>query len=131
MDLHTFGESAMQWARVALAATFIIAACPTLAQPSAAAPPALSACTACHKIREADRGGMGPNLWGIAGRRAGSANFNYSPAMKDSKLVWDRASLTAFVMNPKETIPNNRMPYAGMKDSKRAEQIVDYLLLLR
>jgi len=94
-------------------------------------PPGFASCVACHKVKAGERAGIGPNLWGIAGKPAGSGEFNYSPALKSSRIVWNKANLTAFIMNPRQVVPNNRMPFAGLKDKKTAEAVSDYLLKLR
>lgn len=97
------------------------------AQP-AARPAPFAACALCHKVEAGAPNGIGPNLWKIGGRRAGSLQFNYSPAMKASKIVWNKASLIAFTMDPRKVVPGNRMPYPGLKDPKAAEAIADYLM---
>lgn len=103
-------------------------------QAAAAQPPRPSGaatCVVCHKMAVGERPGIGPNLWGVSGRRAGSGEFNYSPAMKNSKLVWNKANLTAFLMDPRKTVPANKMAFAGIKDRKAAEAVAEYLLKLK
>jgi cytochrome c len=58
-------------------------------------------------------------------------NFSYSPAMKASQIRWNRANLLAFVGQPSKLVPGTRMPFAGIQDKAKANQIVDYLLTLR
>ena len=66
-------------------------------------------CRACHAIVDADgteilKGGRnGPNLWGLPGRTAGSADFRYGEAITaagEAGLAWDEASFLAFVKDP-------------------------------
>jgi cytochrome c len=94
-------------------------------------PATFGQCAACHKVAAGQPHGIGPNLWGVGGRRAGSLAFAYSPAMKGSKIVWTKARLTAFIMDPRKVVPGNRMPYAGMKDAKAASALADYLMRLK
>src|SRR3546814_3419595 len=53
-------------------------------------------CGVCHKIVKDAPKALGPNLWGVGGRTSGTlAGFNYSPAMKNARLQWNRPSLIA------------------------------------
>src|SRR3546814_8399669 len=89
-------------------------------------------CGVCHKIVKDAPKALGPNLWGVGGRTSGTlAGFNYSPAMKNARLQWNRPSLIAFISNPKAKIPGNRMAYAGQKNPAAATAIADYLLSLK
>ena len=74
---------------------------------------------------------MGPNLFGVGGRKAGSApDFDYSDAMKNSTIVWSAETLSAFVLDPAKTIPGNKMDYGGAPDANAAKAIADYLMSL-
>lgn len=106
-----------------------------LAMPAGAAPlpkpPAFAMCAACHKVDKGAPNTLGPNLWGIAGSKAGfHGGFNSSPAMKKSNIKWTRDKLLAFVQNPQKTVPGTRMPFAGIKNPASAEAITDYLMSL-
>ncbi len=67
-------------------------------------------CKACHSITAADgaviqRGGkVGPNLYGVIGRTAGTqADFSYSPSMVaagEQGLVWDQTNTAEYVQDP-------------------------------
>ena len=91
---------------------------------------AFNACSGCHSVTGAK--GLGPNLDGVVGRKAGTvAGFNYSPAMKRSSIVWDAASLEKYMQNPQGTVPGNRMPYSGLQDEKKRDDIAAYLASLK
>lgn len=95
-------------------------------------PAAFGICSACHKVDKGAPNTIGPNLWGIANTKAGAVSgFNFSPAMKNSKVKWTRASLIAFIQEPQKTIPGNRMPFAGVRNPAMAAQIADYILSLK
>lgn len=82
-------------------------------------------CLACHSLAY-DR--TGPRHCGLFGRRAGSVpGFDYSAAMKRSKIVWDAATLDRFLANPARVVPGTSMTYAGVP--KRAERaaLIAYL----
>jgi len=95
-------------------------------------PAAFAVCGVCHTVGATDRSSLGPVLWGVGGRKAGAvAGFTYSPAMKASKITWNRETLTKFIANPRKVVPGTRMAYAGQKDPKAEAAIVDYLLSLK
>ncbi|WP_342454646.1 c-type cytochrome [Sphingomonas sp. H160509] len=49
------------------------------------------------------RNGIGPNLYGVVGRAAAATpGFNYSAAMKASKLRWDEQTLNEYLAAPPE-----------------------------
>ncbi|MBD8469625.1 MULTISPECIES: c-type cytochrome [unclassified Sphingomonas] len=112
-----------------IGAAALIAVCaPTSAQTTpAAAPPAFAACRACHTVDKGGRNGIGPNLHGVVGRAAAAApGFNYSPALKASKLRWDDATLSEYLASPSKKVPGSRMPIATPDPAKRAA-IIAYL----
>src|SRR5262249_49195878 len=50
--------------------------------------------------------------------------YNYSPAMKQANLVWDAATLDAYLADPGKVVPGNKMPFPGLKtDHDRADVI--------
>ena len=69
-------------------------------------------CKSCHGIVDPEgeklvKGGkVGPNLWGIIGRTAGTyPDFRYGASMVaagEAGLVWNEEELIAYVANPKE-----------------------------
>ena len=60
------------------------------------------------------KSGLGPNLVGVVGRTAGTlAGFNYSPALKASKLKWDEKALDEYLAAPTKKVPGSRMPTAS------------------
>ena len=75
-------------------------------------------CMACHTLPEGGPNRVGPNLWGVLGRQAGSKDgFNYSPTMKkagEEGLVWSEETLSAYLENPRKYIPGNRMVFVGL-----------------
>jgi len=72
-------------------------------------------CQACHSM-DAGKNLLGPSLAGIMGRKAGiESAYNYSPAMKQSGLVWDGKTLDAYLADPQKLVPGNKMPFPGSK----------------
>ena len=82
-------------------------------------------CAACHAL-EYDR--VGPRHCDLLGRRAGSIQgFTYSPAMKQSELVWNKETLNRFLADPLKTVPGTTMTYAGVDDPKERADLIAYL----
>ncbi len=74
----------------------------------------------------------GPNLVGVVGRNAASEpGFTlYSPALKASRLTWNKKTLDKFLMNPGEKVPGTLMPMQ-IPDKKMRADVVAYLATLK
>src|SRR4051794_31891356 len=58
-------------------------------------------CQSCHSVDESGLNKIGPNLWGIFGRKAGSkADFHYSDALKNANVVWSEKTLDQWLAGP-------------------------------
>lgn len=88
-------------------------------------------CSACHKLGEGARNGTGPLLTGILGKTAGTVEgFRYSKPMSDAGaagLVWDAATLDAFLTDPKAVVPKNKMAFGGLKTAEERAAVTAYL----
>ena len=89
-------------------------------------------CAICHRVDKDGGNGLGPNLFGVVGRKAGMvAGFSYSAAMKNSGIVWTADKLTAYVAHPAQVVPANRMAFAGVIDPGQQADVVAYLATLK
>lgn len=86
-------------------------------------------CAACHTIQKGGAHGIGPNIWGIVGdEHADEAGFAYSTAMAATAgKKWDWESLSAWLKNPKEFMPGNKMSFAGLSKAKDRADLLAYL----
>lgn len=84
-------------------------------------------CRACH-VAEAGVNRVGPSLWNIVGRTAGSIEgFKYSPANKNSGLVWSEEQLFTYLEAPQQTIKGTYMAFAGLKKPQDRADVIAYL----
>lgn len=97
----------------------------------AAGKSAFAACVACHSVTPDGASSIGPNLYGVVGRAAGSlAGFDYSDAMAGSGLTWDSGELDEFLTNPSAKVPGTRMVAGAVNDADDRAAIIAYLATL-
>jgi cytochrome c len=60
-------------------------------------------CRDCHSI---DKNDVGPMHKGIVGRPSGAVpGYNYSPALRNAKIVWTEENLVKWLTSPQDFIP--------------------------
>jgi cytochrome c len=117
-------------ARVLLACLTLSLAAPGLqaAGPLAAGRAAFQRCANCHQVGPGARSNFGPQLNGILGRRAGAApDFDYSPALRKAGFVWNEKNLAAFLRDPDEVVPGNKMRFWGLRSERQIADLLAYL----
>lgn len=85
-------------------------------------------CKACHVV-DAEKNKTGPHLVGIIDRPAAAVESykKYSKAMKNSGLVWDEATLDAYLKNPRKFLKRTKMAFAGLKKEEDRLNVIAYL----
>lgn len=94
---------------------------------------AFSKCVMCHSVVRGDnRSMLGPNLYNVVGRPAGSlSEYRYSMALQDNKTILDESALDRWIENPQGFAPRNHETGAGIKDAQMRQDIIAYLKTLR
>jgi cytochrome c len=101
---------------------------PASAQDAAAGEKVFAKCKVCHQIGPGAKNGVGPELNGVVGRKAGSVQgFNYSPQNKNSGLTWDEATLKDYLKNPRAKIPGTKMIFPGLQSEAEIDNVIAYL----
>lgn len=86
-------------------------------------------CLGCHTIADGITHRIGPDLFGVVGRRIGDAKGydEYSAAMKAQKGEWDASSLDKFLQQPAAAVPGTSMAFPGVADAEQRKALIEYL----
>jgi len=88
-------------------------------------------CRACHQVGETAKHQFGPTLNGLLGQSAaGAEGYEYSAAFVSAAvdgLVWDEASLDAFLAAPMQNIVGTKMAFPGVADESHRQSLIAYL----
>lgn len=84
-------------------------------------------CLACH-VAVQGQNKVGPSLYGIVGRPAGSiAGFAYSAANKNSGITWTEEVMFAYLKNPQAYVPGTKMVFPGLPSGQDRADVIAYL----
>jgi cytochrome c len=85
-------------------------------------------CAACHSIAQGGKNKIGPALWGVLGRKAGSvSDYKYSKAMAAYAKTWSFKEMNGFLIKPKDWIKGTKMSFAGLKNAKDRAAVILYM----
>ena len=85
-------------------------------------------CLACHSIAEGGANKIGPALWGVLGRPAGSTpGYKYSKAMAAYGKNWSFEEMNGFLIKPKDWIKGTKMSFAGLKKASDIAAVILYM----
>lgn len=113
----------------ALALTVGTAGGTAFAQDAAAGEKVFRRCQACHKVEDG-KNGVGPHLAGVVGRAVAAVDgYKYSDAMVawGEGKVWDDATLSAYLADPRGVVKGTKMAFAGLKKEAQIADVIAYL----
>ena len=85
-------------------------------------------CSACHMIASGGKNMIGPNLWGVIGRTAGSvSDYKYSKAMVAYGKEWTFEEMNAYLIKPQAYIKGTKMAFAGLRKEKDRASVILYM----
>ncbi len=85
-------------------------------------------CAACHTLTQGGPNMTGPNLWGVFGRKVGTAaNYDYSDAVKAAGFTWDADHINTWITKPSAMIPGTKMTFIGLPDPKDRADVIAYV----
>ena len=89
-------------------------------------------CASCHSVSaDLQHGLLGPNLVGVVGRTGGTIDgWDFSNALKDSKVVWTEENLQKWLTDSTEFIGGAKMDLKVPSRLER-EDLIGYLKTLK
>ncbi len=89
-------------------------------------------CAICHTVQKGGPNGIGPNLFGVVGRKAASlASFSYSGALKSSGITWTPDKLKVWIGGPARLVPGTKMAFGGISNASQVADVIAYLQTLK
>ena len=85
-------------------------------------------CSACHMIAAGGKNMIGPNLWSVIGRTAGSiSDYKYSKAMIAYGKEWSFEEMNSYLIKPQAYIKGTKMAFAGLRKEKDRASVILYM----
>ena len=92
----------------------------------------MTACSTCHGVTKEDNMKVGPSLFGVVGRKAGTAQslLGASENLKKYGVTWNAETLNEFLANPDAKVPGTPMS-AALADPQQRADVIAYLTTLK
>jgi cytochrome c len=85
-------------------------------------------CELCHNLGKGQGAKIGPDLYGVVGRKVASEEgFNYSSALKAKGGTWTFDALNPWLTNPRADVPGTLMTFAGISSEHQRADVIAYL----
>jgi len=85
-------------------------------------------CASCHTINNGGANGIGPNLYGVMGKKHGHmAGFAYSAGMLAKPGNWDFEGMNDWLKSPKKYVEGTKMSFAGLSKPEDRANLIAYL----
>ncbi|MGH6894155.1 MAG: c-type cytochrome [Dongiaceae bacterium] len=85
-------------------------------------------CLTCHSFDAASANKVGPGLYGVIGRMAGThEGFAYSEPMKAHGKPWTYADISHFIAHPKDFVPGTKMTFPGLPNGQDRADLLAWL----
>jgi cytochrome c len=85
-------------------------------------------CSACHMIASGGKNMIGPNLWSIIGRTAGSvSDYKYSKAMVAYGKEWTFEEMNSYLIKPQAYVKGTKMAFAGLRKEKDRASVILFM----
>ena len=85
-------------------------------------------CSACHMIASGGKNMIGPNLWNVIGRTAGSvSDYKYSKAMIAYGKKWTFEEMNSYLIKPQAYVKGTKMAFAGLRKEKDRASVILFM----
>ena len=85
-------------------------------------------CSACHMIASGGKNMIGPNLWSVIGRTAGSvSDYKYSKAMVAYGKKWTFEEMNSYLIKPQAYVKGTKMAFAGLRKEKDRASVILFM----
>ena len=85
-------------------------------------------CSACHQIAIDGKNMIGPNLWSVIGRTAGSiSDYKYSKAMVAYAKEWTFEEMNSYLIKPQAYVKGTKMAFAGLRKEKDRASVILFM----
>jgi len=85
-------------------------------------------CSACHMVASGGKNMIGPNLWSVIGRTAGSvSDYKYSKAMVAYGKKWTFEEMNSYLIKPQAYVKGTKMAFAGLRKEKDRASVILFM----